>query len=91
MPRSRCRSYAHVTEEAAVYLAFNRVDRAIDVLREHIGTQPRSLPAAWLMLLDLYRSNSREQEFGRLAQEFHQHFNSQAPNGIHNTTRMTAV
>jgi hypothetical protein len=55
------------------------VDRAIDVLREHIGTQPRSLPAAWLMLLDLYRSNSREQEFGRLAQEFHQHFNSQAP------------
>ena len=70
---------AHVTEEAAVYLAFNRVDRAIDVLREHIGTQPRSLPAAWLMLLDLYRSNSREQEFGRLAQEFHQQFNSQPP------------
>jgi pilus assembly protein FimV len=70
---------SHVTEEAGVYLAFNRVDRAIEVLREHIRAQPRSLPAAWLMLLDVYRSNGRELEFRQLAAEFQQHFNAQAP------------
>ena len=70
---------SHVTEEAGVYLAFNRVDRAIEVLREHIRTQPRSLPAAWLMLLDIYRSNGREPEFRHLAAEFQQRFNAQAP------------
>jgi hypothetical protein len=37
---------AHVTEEAAVYLAFNRVDRAIDVCASISAHNPRSLPAA---------------------------------------------
>ena len=42
---------SHVTEEAGVYLAFNRVDRAIEVLEQHIKTSPGTLPAAWMMLL----------------------------------------
>ena len=70
---------SHVTEEAGVYLAFNRPDRAIDVLREHIHATPRSLPAAWLMLLDLYRTQGREQEFRELADQFHRQFNAQTP------------
>jgi hypothetical protein len=49
------------------------------VLREHLGQAPRSMPAAWLMLLDLYHTHGRRQEFRQLAQEFHQHCNVQAP------------
>ncbi len=67
------------TEEAGVYLAFNRPDRAIEVLREHIRAAPRSAPAAWLMLLDLYHAQGNEPEFRELAQEFHAQFNAQAP------------
>jgi hypothetical protein len=70
---------SHVTEEAGVYLAFNRVDRAIEVLRDHIRSQSRSLPAAWLMLLDVYRSTGRQAEFHELAGEYHRQFNAQAP------------
>ncbi len=70
---------SHVTEEAGVYLAFNRPDRAIGVLAEHISTSPRSLPAAWLMLLDLYHGQGREAEFRELAERFHAQFNAQTP------------
>jgi pilus assembly protein FimV len=70
---------SHVTEEARVYLAVNRADRAMEVLRRHIDEQPTTVPAAWLMLLDLYRSNRREQDFRQLAEDFHLHFNVQAP------------
>jgi pilus assembly protein FimV len=70
---------SHVTEEAGVYLAFNRPDRAIEVLREHIRATPQSLPAAWLMLLDLYHAQGNESEFGALAEKFHAQFNAQTP------------
>jgi hypothetical protein len=69
----------HATEEARVYVALGHPERAIDVLTEHIRQVPRSLPAAWLMLLGLYRDNGREQDFRRLAEEFHLHCNVQAP------------
>lgn len=70
---------SHVTEEARVYLALNHIDRAMGVLRAHIREQPNSVPAAWLMLLDLYRTHGREEEFRELAPEFHRHFNAQTP------------
>ncbi|MBK6603453.1 MAG: hypothetical protein IPG28_18345 [Betaproteobacteria bacterium] len=70
---------SQVTEEARVYLALDRPDRAMHVLREHITEQPRSMPAAWLMLLDLYRRHGKEKEFRQLAEEFHLHFNAQTP------------
>jgi len=70
---------SHVTEEAGVYLAFNRVDRAIEVLEQHIRSASGSLPAAWLMLLDLYRKQGREKDFRALAQEFHLRFNAVIP------------
>jgi pilus assembly protein FimV len=69
----------HVTEEARVYVALGRPERAIDVLNEHIHQAPRSVPAAWLMLLDLYHARDRRQDFRRLAEEFHLHCNVQAP------------
>ena len=70
---------SHVTEEARVYVALGHHDRAIEVLHEHIRQLPRSMPAAWLMLLDLYHATGRRQEFRRLAEEFHLHFNVQTP------------
>ncbi len=69
----------HVTEEARVYVALGHPERAIDVLNEHIRQVPRSMPAAWLMLLDLYHASARRQDFRRLAEEFHLHCNVQAP------------
>lgn len=70
---------SQVTEEARVYLALDRPDRAMAVLREHIADQPRSMPAAWLMLLDLYHTHGKEREFAELAEAFHQQFNAQTP------------
>ena len=70
---------SQVTEEARVYVALGHPDRAIDVLNEHIKRLPKSMPAAWLMLLDLYHASGRRQEFRRLAEEFHLHFNVQTP------------
>jgi hypothetical protein len=70
---------SQATEEARVFLTLGHVDRAMGVLREHIDRQPRSMPAAWLMLLDLYRTHGREQEFRKLAENFHLQFNAQTP------------
>jgi hypothetical protein len=70
---------SHVTEEARVYVALDRPERAIEVLSEHIRQVPRSLPAAWLMLLDLYHATNRREDFSHLADEFHVHCNVQAP------------
>jgi len=70
---------SRVTDEAEVYLALNRTDRAIAVLRDHIRREPRSLPATWLLLLDIYRRNDRKLEFRSLAVAFHKQFNAQAP------------
>jgi hypothetical protein len=70
---------SQITEEARVYVALGHVDRAMHVLHEHVRHVPRSMPAAWLMLLDLYHAHGRRQEFRQLAQEFHQRCNVQAP------------
>jgi len=70
---------SHVTEEARVYMAVGHNDRAIEVLLDHIRRLPRSMPAAWLMLLDLYHRQGDRAEFRKLADTFHIHFNVRAP------------
>ena len=70
---------SHVTEEARVFMALGHNDRAIEVLHDHIRRLPRSMPAAWLMLLDLYHATGKRPEFRKLAEDFHAHFNVQAP------------
>ena len=70
---------SQITEEARVYLTLGHVEHAMGVLREHIAEQPGAAPAAWLMLLDLYRVHGKEKEFRKLAEEFHQRFNVQTP------------
>ena len=70
---------SHVTEEARVFVALGHNDRAIDVLQDHIGRLPRSMPAAWIMLLDLYHRQDNRSEFRKLAESFHTHFNVRTP------------
>jgi len=70
---------SQVTEEARVYVALGHPERAINVLRQHINALPRAIPAAWLMLLELYHANDRPKEFAELADEFHGQFNVQTP------------
>ena len=70
---------SHVTEEARVFTALGHNDRAIEVLQDHIRRLPRSMPAAWLMLLDLYHAVGNRSEFRKLAENFHAHFNVRAP------------
>jgi hypothetical protein len=69
----------HATAEAHAYLALYHVDLAIGVLRDHVDREPRAMPVAWLMLLDLYRTHGREQAFRELADRFHERFNAQTP------------
>jgi hypothetical protein len=70
---------SQVTEEARVYVALGHADRAMNVLHEHVRQVPRAMPAAWMMLLDLYHTHGRRQEFRQLAEEFHLRCNVQAP------------
>lgn len=70
---------SHVTEEARVFMALGHTDRAIEVLQDHIRHLPRSMPAAWLMLLELYHQQDNRPEFRKLADMFHSHFNVRAP------------
>jgi hypothetical protein len=70
---------SQITEEARVYVALGHADRAMTVLRDYISSAPRAVPAAWMMLLDLYHANGLRQDFRQVAQEFHQHCNVQAP------------
>jgi hypothetical protein len=60
-------------------MALGHNDRAIEVLLDHIRRLPRSMPAAWLMLLDLYHQQGDRAEFRKLADTFHAHFNVRAP------------
>jgi len=69
----------HVTEEARVYVALGHPERAIAVLGDHVRQLPHPMPAAWLMLLDLYHTSGLRQEFRQLAEDFHVHCNVQTP------------
>ena len=70
---------SQVTEEARVYVDLGQPERAIEVLSKHIRQNPRATPAAWIMLLDLHHANGDRQDFRRLSDEFHEHFNVQTP------------
>ena len=65
-----------MTEEARVFMALGHNDRAIEVLQDHIRRLPRSMPAAWLMLLDLYHAGmATAPNSASWRMNFHTHFN----------------
>ncbi len=61
-------------------LALAHIDRATAILHDHVRREPSSI-AAWLMLLELYRTHGREQALADLARDFSDRFHSQAAQG----------
>lgn len=68
-----------VVEEAKVFVALGRAERAIEMLEEYIQAHPRASASPWLYLLDLYRSLNRRDAFVALAKRFHQALNVITP------------
>jgi hypothetical protein len=68
-----------VVEEAKVFVALGRVERAIEMLEGYIQAHPRASASPWLYLLDLYRSLNRRDAFVALAKRFHQALNVITP------------
>jgi hypothetical protein len=68
-----------VVEEAKIFVALGRSERAIAMLEEHISAHPRASVNPWLYLMDFYRSANRREDFTELAKRFHQTFNVMAP------------
>ena len=72
---------SQVTDEAQVYVDLGRSDQAIEILRDHIEQQvgERDSPAAWLMIVDLYRRTNNRAGYDELAPKFRTHFNGRMP------------
>lgn len=68
-----------VVEEAKVFVALGRGERAIEMLEEYIATHPRASANPWLYLMDIYRGANRKDDFTVLARRFHQTLNVIAP------------
>lgn len=68
-----------VVEEAKVFVALGRAERAIEMLEEHLAAYPRASANPWLYLMDIYRSMNKRDEFTAVAKRFHQSLNVIAP------------
>jgi hypothetical protein len=80
-----------IVEEAKVFVALGRSERAIEVLEEYISAHPRASANPWLYLLDFYRSVNRPEDFTVLAKRFHQAFNVIAPQWESSDQKMMVV
>lgn len=68
-----------VVEEAKVFVALGRGERAIEMLEEYITAHPRASANPWLYLMEIYRGAKRKDDFTALAKRFHQTLNVIAP------------
>jgi hypothetical protein len=68
-----------VQQEADFFMALGEHERAIEVLRSHIGMNPETSAVAWLDLLGVYHRLGREEEFEYTRGEFERNFNAQVP------------
>ncbi|TFZ08303.1 type IV pilus assembly protein FimV [Ramlibacter humi] len=68
-----------VQQEADFFMALGEHERAIEVLRSHIGMNPETSAVAWLDLLGIYHRLGREEEFDYTRGEFERNFNARVP------------
>lgn len=68
-----------VQQEADFFMALGEHERAIEVLRAHIGMNPETSAVAWLDLLGIYHRLGREDEFDYTRGEFERNFNARVP------------
>lgn len=64
-----------VLELADIMMSFGRAKGAAQVLHEYIEQKPREALQPWLRLMDVYRQAGMREEFERLVEDFHLHFN----------------
>jgi len=67
-------------------LALAHIDRATAILHEHVRDESSSI-AAWLMLLELYRTHGREKPLARLAEEFGERFRATDTQAVESVRR----
>jgi len=68
-----------VREQAEFYASIGENDQAIAILQTHIAQNQASSPLAYLELLQLLYRLGRAEAFEQMREQFHQHFNVQAP------------
>ncbi|HZX32540.1 MAG TPA: hypothetical protein VFF03_14395 [Rhodocyclaceae bacterium] len=64
-----------VLELADIMMSFGRTKGAAQVLHEYIEQKPKEALQPWLRLMDVYRQAGMREEFERLVEDFHLHFN----------------
>lgn len=64
-----------VLELADIMMSFGRAKGAAQVLQEYIEQKPKEALQPWLRLMEVYRQADMREEFERLVEDFHQHFN----------------
>lgn len=64
-----------VLELADIMMSFGRAKGAAQVLQEYIEQKPKEALQPWLRLMEVYRQAGMREEFERLVEDFHQHFN----------------
>ena len=69
-----------IQQEAEFFIALGEDDRAIEVLRTHIETHPKTSAMAWLDLLALHHKLGRQEDYDKLRNDFEWLFKIRLPN-----------
>ncbi len=69
-----------IQQEAEFFISLGEDDRAIEVLRTHIETHPKTSAMAWLDLLALHHKLGRQEDYDKLRHDFEWLFNIRLPN-----------
>ena len=70
---------AQALEQAKIFLAIQREDEAIKLLKAQISAAPKATLQHWLLLLDIYRKTNQKAEFMQYAKLLHENFNVMMP------------
>ncbi len=70
---------AQALEQAKIFLAIQREDEAIKLLKAQISAAPKATLQHWLLLMDIYRKTNQKAEFMQYAKLLHENFNVVMP------------
>ena len=68
-----------IQQQADFFVSLGEVEKAVDVLRNHLAESHEPSPLAYLDLFRLYHQLGRRDDYERLREEFNQVFNAGAP------------
>jgi pilus assembly protein FimV len=67
-------------QHADFFVSLGQYDQAIEVLKKHIDDNAEMSPLAYLELMKIYHTLSRQSDYNAARQDFHAHFNARVPN-----------